>query len=329
MGVVSYVGMVGISLVIGLAVPRIEPAAVEHISRELGLDRTKGTVLFVTALLWAFLPFLAGANTDGGELWLAGPAVAGMGFYLVSIAASSYDEHRILSHATQLRPGTVAPEAGDDVVAIAGVPSMQDPDAAKTPFSGVPAVHTNWLVQRRQRTGLRQTWRTVASGVETAPFTVRDGAVRVESGRTRAFTDAELFRTVDPDEDVPERAAAFLRNHESLPDPADREKTLRFMEQFVPADEPVTVVGTPRQGGEPGQVVVDDAPPDGLLGTHADYTASDGSEADAVLIRGDVDAARSRLRKRVYWLGFAGVAMILGGQLFAFWLSSATVSGIF
>jgi len=66
------------------------------------------------------------------------------------------------------------------------------------------------------------------------------------------------------------------------------------VEQFVPADEHVTVVGTPRQGDEPGQVVVDEAPPDDLLGTHADYTDGDGSDADAVLIRGRYGEAASQ-----------------------------------
>jgi len=110
-----------------------------------------------------------------------------------------------------------------------------------------------------------------------------------------AFTDAELHRTVDPDEDLPGRTdEAFLRKHEALPDPDDREKSFTFVEQFVPADEHVTVVGTPRQGDEPGQVVVDEAPPDDLLGTHADYTDGDGSDADAVLIRGRYGEAASQ-----------------------------------
>lgn len=328
MGVVSYFGMVGLVLVIGVAVPRIQPAVVEQMSREIGLDRGKGWILFAVAILWAFLPFLAGADVGEGKLWVAGSAVAGMGFYLVAIAASSRDEYRILNRTTKLDPAKVTPGSAGDVVATAGVPSKPSADAAKTPFSGVPAVHTDWLVQRRRRIGLRKTWSAVASGVENAPFTLGGGAVRVDSGRTRAFSDAELFRTVEPDEALPERAATFLRDHESLPDPADRGNTLRFMEQFVPADEPVTVVGTPRQGDEPGQVVVDDAPSDALLGTHADYTAGDGSETDVVLIRGDAHGAQARLRKRLYWLGFAGVAMILGGQLFAFWLSSATLGGM-
>ena len=328
MGVVSYFGMVGLVLVIGFAVPRFEPSVVEHLSRQTALDRTKGSVLFVVAILWMFLPSLAGADAARGELWLAGTAVAGLGFYLVAIAASSLDEHRILNRATQVRPRAVTPDAGDDAVATAGVPAKRDADGALTPFSGVPAVHTDWLVQSRQRIGLRKTWRSLASGVVNAPFTLGDGAVYVEPGRARAFTDAELYRTVDPDEELPEGAAAFLRDHESLPDPDDREQTLRFTEQFVPADEPVTVVGTPRQGDEPGRVVVDDAPPDALLGTHADYTAGDGSEVDVVLLRGDVDDAQSRLHRRVHWLGVAGIAMILGGQLFAFWLSPATLGGL-
>ncbi|MCU4800989.1 hypothetical protein OB920_11470 [Halobacteria archaeon HArc-gm2] len=330
MGVVSYAGVVGIVIVVGFAIPRFEPAVVDHLSRQVELDRTKGIGLFAVAVLWMFLPLLGGAEAGEGELWVAGSAVAGGGFYLVAVAASSLDEHRLLDRATRYGPDAVPPGASDDVVAISGVPSVERETDATTPFSGVPAVHTEWMVQRRRRIGFRKTWSAIASGVEHVPFTLGDGAVRVEAGRARAFTDAELHRTVDPDEDLPSRTdGAFLRDHEALPDPDDREKSLTLIEQFVPADEHVTVVGTPRQGGEPGQVVVDEAPPDDLLGTHADYTAGDGSEADAVLIRGDLDAAASQLRRRVYGAGILGGIMVIGGQLLAFWLSPATLSGLF
>jgi len=330
MGVVTYVGMVGLVLGIGFAIPRFEPAVVDHLSRQVELDRTKGIGLFVVAVLWMFLPLLAGADTGRGELWMAGAALAGGGFYLVAVAASSLDEHRLLDRATRYGPDAVPPGANDDLVAVSGVPSVESEDAAKTPFSGVPAVHTEWVVQRPRRIGLRETWSSIASGVEHVPFTLGDGAVRVEAGRARAFTDAELHRVVDPDEDLPDRTdETVLRDHESLPDPGDREKPLTFVEQFVPADEHVTVVGTPRQGDEPGQVVIDAAPPDDLLGTHADYTTGDGSEADAVLIRGDLDTAASQLRRRVYGAGILGTAMVVGGQLLAFWLSPATLGGLF
>lgn len=100
------------------------------------------------------------------------------------------------------------------------------------------------------------------------------------------------------------------------------------MESYLPADEPVTVVGTPRQGEEPGTVVVDEAPPAELLGTHADYATPEDVDPEAVLIRGDVDDAARRLRKRVTWLGGGGAAMVLGGQFLAFWLSSATLGAL-
>jgi hypothetical protein len=330
MGVVSYVGMVGIVLVIGFAIPRFEPEVVEHLSRQVELDRTKGTGLFLVAILWSFLPLLGGAQAGRGELWVAGSAVAGGGFYLVAVAASSLDEHRLLHRATDQTPEGVTAGTGDDVVAISGVPSFENEDDVTTPFSGVPSVHTEWIVQRRRRIGFRKTWNAIASGVAHVPFTLGGGAVRVDAGRARAFTDAELHRTVDPDEDLPGRTdEAFLRKHEALPDPDDREKSFTFVEQFVPADEHVTVVGTPRQGDEPGQVVVDEAPPDDLLGTHADYTDGDGSDADAVLIRGRYGEAASQLRRRVYGAGFLGGLMVVGGQVLAFWLSSASIGGLF
>ncbi|PSP33158.1 hypothetical protein BRC63_10765 [Halobacteriales archaeon QH_10_70_21] len=100
----------------------------------------------------------------------------------------------------------------------------------------------------------------------------------------------------------------------------DREQPLRFLETFVPAEEPVTVVGTLRQGEVPGVLVVDEVPDD-LLGT-------DGAAGEAVLVRGDADAAETMLRKRVRWLGPAGLAMVLGGQALSFALSSATLGGL-
>jgi len=203
MGVVSYVGMVGIVLVIGFAIPRFEPAVVEHLSRQVELDRTKGTGLFLVAILWSFLPLLGGAQAGRGELWVAGSAVAGGGFYLVAVAASSLDEHRLLHRATDQTPEGVTAGTGDDVVAISGVPSFENEDDATTPFSGVPSVHTEWIVQRRRRIGFRKTWNAIASGVAHVPFTLGGGAVRVDAGRAWAFTDAELHRTVDPDEDLP------------------------------------------------------------------------------------------------------------------------------
>lgn len=163
------------------------------------------------------------------------------------------------------------------------------------------------------------------SAVTATEFTLGDGAVQVRGGRHRVCTDAEHHPTYDPDEELPGPAADFLREHPALPDPGERSATLRFGETYLPADEPVTVVGVPRQGAEPGSLVVDTAPPDDLLGTHADHAIPEDTEPEAVLVRGGADEAARRLRRRVSGLGGAGLAMVLGGQWLAFRLSSASL----
>lgn len=181
----------------------------------------------------------------------------------------------------------------DEPVATSGVPHTADDAAARTPFTGDPAVHTDWLVQRRRWTGLRRTWTAVASGVDTIPFTLGDAPLRVDAGAHRVVSDAERMPAVDPDEPLPEAAAEFPRDHPDLPDPDARGHRLRCFETYVPADEPVTVVGTPHQGEAPGTLVVDEAPPDDVLGTHVD-----GERGEGVLVRGDAEDAEATLRKR-------------------------------
>lgn len=325
MNAFAYLGLVGLTLVVAVGIKWYEPAVVDQLARQTGFDGTKGWMVTVLVTLWLFLPALAGAGVGDDELWVVGPAVAGVGCYLVVVAAGSMDEHRLLSRTDHVEPRQVTP---GDTVATAGVPEVDGSDPARTPLTGRPAVHTDWIVQQRQRLGSRRSWTGLAGGVESTAFTLGDGAVQVTAGRHRVFTDAESHLTFDTDEQVPEAAASFLRNHPDLPAPEEREKTLRFTESYVPADEPVTVVGTPRQGEEPGTVVLDEAPPDELLGTHADHATPEDVDPEAVLIRGDVEAASKRLRKRVTWLGGGGVAMILGGQLLAFRLSSATLGAL-
>lgn len=332
MGAVTYLGFVGLSVLLGFGATRFDPAVIDRLAREVGFDRTNGWTVFVVATLWAFLPFLGGAAAtgDGADPWLAGSAVAFLGFYLLAVAAGSLDEYRLLRDATVLDAAGTAAAPDEDVVAVSGVPEVAAADEtdAEAPFSRAYSVHADWIVQRRRRIGIRKVWDNVATGVRSVPFTLADGRVRVESGRQRVFSGAETIRTVDPDEPLPESAAAFLRDREELPDPSTRDEPLRFLEQVVPADEPVTVVGSVRRGQEPGQVVLDEAPADDLLGTHADYATGDGTDPEAVLVRGTVDEARSHLRKRVYWVGGAGVAAVLGGQVVAFWLSAATLGGL-
>lgn len=327
MGWVTYLGFLAITLVVAVAVEWYQPSVADQLARKTGLSGRKGWTVLVLAAAWVFLPVLAGATAEGDDLWAVGSAVAGVGFYLGTVAVASVDEYRLLDRTPHVPPDRVTAGSGGEAVATSGTPSVEveDEDEARTPFSGVPAVHTDWIVQRRERVGARRVWKGVAGGVRSVGFTLGDGAVAVTAGRHRTFSNAERFPTYEPDEPLPEPTAEFMRGHPDLPDPEEREATLRAIETYVPADESVTAVGIPRQGDRPGRYLIDRAPPDELLGTHADHS-TDGGESEAILVRGDAEEAERLLRKRVRWLGVAGGAMILGGQALAFRLSGASLT---
>jgi len=325
MGWVTYLGFLAVALVVAVGVRWFDPAVVDQLSRKTGLSGAKGWTLLLVAASWTFLPLLAGAETGDGEMWMFGSAVAGVGFYLGTVAVTSVDEYRLLHRTPHVSPGQVTTGTGDEAVVTSGTPAVEDgkEGEARTPFTGLPSVHTDWILQRRDRVGARTVWRNVGGGVRSVPFTLDDGAVAVRAGGNRVFSNAERITTFEPDEPLPDAAAEFLRAHPDLPDPQRRESRLRAIETYVPADEPVTVVGVPRQGEFPGQRLIDRAPPDELLGTDGAH-ATDGGSGEVVLIRGDADEAERTLHKRVYWLGAASVVMILGGQALAFWLSGAS-----
>ncbi|WP_411963023.1 hypothetical protein [Haloferax sp. YSMS24] len=332
MNVVGYGAFVGLCLVVAAVTKWLDPAGVAHLSRQTGLSRKKGWAVLLVALLWTFFPVLAGADIDDGKLWVATAAVGGAGFFLTTIAAGSLDEYRLLERVPYVEPRDVSSSESESVVATSGVPETlpgSEADEFETPFSGRPAVHTNWVVQRRDRLGFREVWRNVAGGVRSVEFGLGSGAVRVTPGRHRVFSSTERTFTVDlGDTDVSERVATFLREHPELPSPDESDEELKIVERFVPADDDVTVVGTVEQTREPGVVRIDGGPIDELLGTHTDHSVSSAADAEAVLIRGDVDHAKYTMHKRVYWLGPAGVAMILGGQLLSFWFSGASLSAL-
>lgn len=326
MGGVLYLGFVCVAFAVAVGVRRFDPAIVRQLSRRTGLGGAAGWLVFLLATLWTFLPVLAGAGTDGdGELWIVGAAVAGLGWYLGTIAVTSVGEHRLLSHATRLAPAQVATGTGDALVATAGVPEVPESSDARTPFTGEPAVHTDWILQRRETMGARTNWRNLATGVTSTPFTLGGSAVAVRPGSGRVFTKHETVTDVEPDEPLPDAAVRTMREDPELPDPDDREKRLRFVEKTVRSDESVTVVGTPRRD-EAGDLVVDEAPPDRLLG--APGGVGERESADPVLLSGDVDAAARLLHRRVYWLGAGAVVAVLGGQAVAFSFSSASLRGL-
>lgn len=323
MGSVLYLGFLGITLLAAVGVRWFDPSIVDQLSRRTGLSGATGWVLLLVAAAWMFLPFLAGATTGNDELWMVGSAVAGVGFFLGTISVTSVGEYRLLSRTRHVPPEQVT-TGSDEVVATSGIPSVENIEAARTPFTDLPAVHTDWIVQRRTRIGLREVWKNVAGGVRSVEFTLGDGAVLVTPGDGRVFSSTRQITTFESDGPLPDAVEAFLQDHPNLPDPEDRESRLRAIETYVPADEPVTAVGVPRLGEFPGQCLVDRAPPDDLLGIRGDLSTH-GDGTDVVLVRGNADTAERMLRKRVYWLGVASVVMILGEQALTFWLSGASL----
>jgi hypothetical protein len=325
MGVIAYVGFVLVSVLVAVGVKWFDPAIVEQLSRRTGLTGGRGWGLFLIALAWIFLPVLAGAPVGEGSLWVIGAAMGSVGFYLGTIALTSVDEYRILSRATPIPPADLSAHTGDGVVATSGVPTVANPATAVTPISGEPAVHTDWIAQQRTRVGFREVWSNVATGVESVPFTLGDGIVAVDSGRHRVFSNVERYTTFDKDELLPDAVAEFMQSSPDLPDPKACDSRTRFIEEFVPSSEPVTVVGEPTQGERPGQVRIEDAPPDRLFGTHTDHSESDVDDTEPIFIRGTVGEARRFLKKRLFFAGGSGLALIVGGQIVAFWLSSASL----
>lgn len=328
MTLLTYLGFVGLTLVLAGLVRWLDPAFLEQLARKSGLQRRHGWALLVVAALWMFLPFLAGAETtDRSDLWLIGPALSGVGFYLSAFAATALDEHRILARAERRPPAEVSVGDGGRLVATSATPHVAG-ETARSPITGDPAVHTDWIAQRRERVlGVgRKTWQNVATGVHSVSFTLGE-RVRVRGGRHRVFSGVEGVYRFDPDDPLPEPADAFFEERADLPGPADRDAPFRAIQTVVPADRPVTVVGTPSQGERPGEVRFDSAPADRFLGSHADRSTPD-DDPEVILIQGGADEAATHLWKRVYWLGAGSLVLILGGQVLGFVLSSASVAGL-
>ena len=91
-------------MIITNAVRWIDPAFLSHLSRMTGLTGRKAWGITIVSFLWMFLPVLADAGVGDGKLWVAGAAVSGAGFFLVTIAASSADEYRLLRSVPHYQP---------------------------------------------------------------------------------------------------------------------------------------------------------------------------------------------------------------------------------
>jgi hypothetical protein len=315
MGLFEYLGSIGLAVVMGAYMRWSDSSGVARLSRLSGLGGRSGWAIGTLAVMWAFAPVLFDADTDG-RIWLFGPAIAGTGMMLIGIAVGSLDEYRLLDRVSHVAPSELSASDGGRLVATSGIPvPLSEGDAAETPFTGRPAVHADWHVQRRGQVGFRNVWKTVASDVEDTGFRLGDGAVYVRPAEHRAFSNAETRREFSPDEDLPEPAVRFLQANNDLPSPDSLTERIRLVEAYVPADEPITVVGRVEQATEPGTVVIEDAPSEFL----------EVGAGDVVLIRGDAEDAYQRMRKRVYWVGTGGVVLLIAGQVLGFWLSSATI----
>lgn len=323
MDVVRYAGFVGITFVVAVGIKYFDDGLLAQLGRKTGLSNRQGWGLLAIAAPWMYLPVLFGAPRSASDWWLVGPAVAGLGFYLLAIGVGTRDEYRLLAAHDYAPPREVSPTT-HDVVVTSGVPTISDSNAVVSPFTGRPTVHADWIVQRRTDLGARHGWRTVASGVVSTDFSLAD-AVAVTAGSHRVFSGEEVILDVDESDSPPDAVAAFVAAHPELPAPDERSEPLRFVETTVPADEPVTVVGEPEQGPEPGTVQIDTAPPDSVLGTHTSHTGDPEDEGEVVLVAGDAEEAERLLRRRFYWVGSFGLASIVGGQLLGLWLSGATI----
>lgn len=327
MGLFDAAAVAAALLALGVGVRYIDPAVLDRLARETGFDARIGWATYLLAVGVVVAPLAAGASIDGDGVWTAGSAVSAVGVYLLAVAASSVDEYRALGRAREVE--VTPPRPGDEPVAVTGTP---DPEAdAVAPLSGMAAVHADWLVQERDRVGVRTTWRNRTGGVRAVPFEL-EGA-RVVPGGHRAFGGTTTILTVPPEESLPEGAADLFRAREDLPEPGKRSAPVRLIEEAVPSDTPVTVVGVPDRSE--ADVVIGRGPSGGHLGsgrvrpgTDVEYVGdADGpSEApEPVLIDGDAATAGEQLARRVRWLGAAGAVMVVAGQALAVWLSAATV----
>ena len=135
-GVVSFLGVVGLSAAVAVGVRRYQPSVVGQLARQTGVDGRAGWVAFLATAVRAFLPLLAGAEPDG-TAWAVGAAVAGIGCYPSVVAAGSVEEYRLLAGVEGIDPGAATPS---EVVAVTGEPAVDEPVRTLT---GRPSVRVD------------------------------------------------------------------------------------------------------------------------------------------------------------------------------------------
>lgn len=365
MSVVEAAGLAAVIVFVALLVRYLVPTALQAIARRTGITPAVGWVAFLMATALLVLPVALGApigdsrGLESGEGWIIGASLAGLGVFLVTVSVTSLDEYRALRAATPLDATAGGPpavrSAMGDLVALSSTPEIPPDADPASPLHGTPAVHADWLVQRREQFFTRRTWRVRAGGVHGVPFTLSaDRPVAVAGAPYRALSVASTTSRFAPDEALPSAARTVVEAEADLPAPDEREEPVKLVEDLVPADEPVTVVGHLTRG--PDGPTIARGPTDPLLGTHrapgveddavadgdataddeaaadggaADEAAADGATAPPVCLAGDLATARTALHRRVVWLFVIGLGLVVGGEALAFVLSPAAVPPLF
>lgn len=329
MGLWSAIGVSALVVALTVAVGRMDPEGVGRVTSEIDLPAPFGRVAYGLWVVGLAVPFAFGASIEDTASGV-GLALYSVGAFFLLVAVSTRDEYALFRSATKTTPDAVRPSAGPDgsPVALSGTPvPVEAPPTG--PASGEAAVSVEWTVQERGRLAHRPVWQTIAAGAAAAPFTFETDAVdlRIDPRPERCFETETTVASAAPDEPLPPRFEALLDRRADLPDPNARDERLHVIEERIPTDRPVTVVGTPRRAAD-GTVVIDAGPPAGSASRAAPGAAAstDGGRAPGpVIVPGTVDRAERRLSRRVRWLGTASAALVIGGQALAFAWSSASL----
>jgi len=305
------------------------------IRERIGIDRRNGGIAYVAWGVGSAVPFFLGARVEGTIGCPLSLAVFTVGVVGVAVAATNREAYAAVRSASDrpigaVRPGDEAPvTAGGRLTEVAATSfGTWDADSEGrpfpvTPFDGVEVVAVDWTYQEYRRVGTRRNWTNEAWGSLSTPFRLESesGTVVVDPRDARLVGENAVTQ-FDADDPLPERTASFLEHHESLPDPADRTHRARIQEEFVPANQGVTVVGYPSEGLGEATGETDAVDPTFAAGS----VALRGGEASTLLVVSEnFEEAVARLRRRVLWAGVGGVVAIVAGQGLALALTRATL----